>query len=175
MKQLFLCAFLLALMLVHPSGHAQTYPCAGSGAGPGEVVVGQTQAGNGVASFLLCQSQDDAQGAAAQPQPQWSTRWGAIVTDEPHGIVGSSAGTASEALAERTAMIDCKAKGGVNCTKQISFSNSCAALLVGDKTFNVNSGETEAIASQKAMAVCTANDTGCQVYFKICSLPARIQ
>ena len=50
-------ALLAALMLLSglPSAaQAQQYPC-GNGPGPGEVVVGQTLGGSGIAPILLCQ------------------------------------------------------------------------------------------------------------------------
>jgi len=116
-----------------------------------------------------------------QQQPQnlpsvvWESRWGAIATDEPHGVVGSSSGLTGENLARKLAMVDCRSKGGVNCTLQIVFSNGCGALLVGDKTFNLDVGETEGIAIQKAMDVCKDGDTGCHVYFTTCSPAVRTQ
>ena len=109
------------------------------------------------------------------PSPKWESRWGAIATDEPKGVVGSSSGLLSSSKAENVAIDDCRSKGGSNCKLQLSYSNGCGALLVGDKTFNLNWGSTEEIAIQKAMTVCKASDTGCHVYFTSCSMPTLLK
>lgn len=170
MKALLLMTLLAGLWTMSTVAHAQAYPC--SGPGPGEVVVGQTQGGQGIAPIPLCQRVDQPQ---SPPPPQWESRWGAITTDVQHGVVGSSTGELNASAAEQRAITDCKTKGGKDCQVQISFSNGCGVMLVGKKTFNLNMGETEAIATQKAMQTCSANDTDCQVYFSICSPPARLQ
>ncbi|WP_194270564.1 DUF4189 domain-containing protein [Glaciimonas soli] len=136
--------------------------------------MGQTPGGQGVASMPLCQRTNQQQ---QQPTPQWQSRWGAIATDVSpgRGIIGASKDTLSASAAEQSAMSDCAAKGGANCTLQITFSNGCGTLIAGHKTFNVSSGATEAIAVQKGIGVCSKSDTGCSLYFKTCSPAVRVQ
>src|ERR1700754_2591147 len=68
---------------------------------------------------------------AAQPAPNpghWETRWGALASYEPSGILGAANGLQTKEQAERAAMADCKEKGGVNCKMEASYHNACAAL-----------------------------------------------
>lgn len=172
MRLLFTVAFLLGLTLLHRSAHAQAYPC--SGPGPGEVVVGETQAGNGVASVPLCQRLNgSSQGAASQPQ--WQDRWGAIATDEPHGILGSVTGMKNRSLAEQGALVDCRAKGGKSCKLETWYNNGCATLTVGDRGYNVNHSATLELAVLEGLKMCKADgDAGCRTYFSACSPAVRI-
>ncbi|WP_425601660.1 DUF4189 domain-containing protein [Dyella subtropica] len=168
MRQLKLTVFSLSALALHCApAHAQGCP---AGTYP--------MSGNGVFTCLpdpnYNQQQQSPQSATPTPVRAWESHWGAIATDEPHGVVGSSSGVRSAEKAERKAIEDCKSKGGSNCKLQLSYSNGCGALLVGDKTFNLNWGGSEKEAIQKAMTVCTASDTGCHVYFTSCSQAARL-
>lgn len=162
--------FGLTLFLLLAAGHvrAQAYPCGGPG--PGEVVVGQTQGGQGVASVPLCQRVDQQSPQTPQPAPpQWASRWGAIATDGDKGVVGSASGSASRAIAEKTAMSDCQSKGGAPCKLQVSYANGCGALVVGDKVFDADWGNTKEEAIGKATKVCSAESANCHAYFTTCS------
>ncbi|WP_194270565.1 DUF4189 domain-containing protein [Glaciimonas soli] len=170
MKTLVLISLLIGSLIAYLPSYAQTYPC--SGPGPGEVVVGQTQGGQGVASIPLCQRVNQQQ--AQQPPPKWESRWGAIVTDSDKAIVGSASGSLSQDSAERSAISDCKAKGGAHCELQVSYANGCGAMILGDKAFDVDWGSTKAEAIQKATNVCSAASPNCHVYFTTCSPPAQI-
>lgn len=151
--------------------HAQVYPC--SGPGPGEVVVGQTDAGNGVAPMLLCQRVQTSQ-APQTPQPQWQSRWGAIATDADKAAVGSATGLMTQDEAERSAVTDCLAKGGKDCKLQVSYANGCGAMVLGDKAFTVNFGNTEAEAIEKATSICSTSSSNCHAYFTTCSPAVRV-
>src|SRR5579859_6511270 len=160
MKTLALiCLLLLASSAASPT-HAQVYPC--SAPGPGEIVVGQTDAGNGIAPMQLCQrTQTPTQASQASP-PKWESRWGAIATDEPHGILGSAADMHSREAAEQSAMSDCKDKGGKNCKLETWFSNGCAVLVVGDHVYNVTADSSLEKATDLGMKTCSAGGvTGC--------------
>lgn len=157
-------------------GRAQVHPCGGPG--PGEVVVGQTETGNGLAPVPLCQSSNGVGGTtdAQAPALHWESRWGAIATDEPHGVLGSVTNMSSRRDAEKAAMEDCKAKGGENCKLETWYSNGCAALILGDNFYNVTAGTSIAQAIEEGMKTCSAKgQTGCHVYFKACSPPAPVR
>lgn len=174
MKRFLLMCFSAISFFTYTSVHAQTYPC--SGAGAGEVVVGQTGASNGIASVPLCQhaGNSDASSSPSQPQSHWKSRWGAIATDEPHGALGFSSGIKSGSSAEKAAINDCKAKGGVNCTVQVSYSNACGAVVVGDTVFNANWGNSVQEAVKKGIDMCNKASTNCHAYFTTCSPPVLV-
>jgi hypothetical protein len=113
---------------------------------------------------------------ASQPPPErWTDHYGAIATDEPRGAMGASTDMPDRHSAEITAIAKCVAKGGVNCTTQISYGNQCVALVVGGKIFNVNTGATVAQATEKGIQMCKTSANDCHVYYSACSLPVRIQ
>lgn len=118
-----------------------------------------------------------------QPQPQapqsppqiWIDHWGALSTDTPKGILGSSTNAINQESAEQAALADCRSKGGKQCVLQISFRNGCAAMVLGNKTFNTKSAATLDEAIQKGMSMCSSGDGNCHVYYSTCSLPTSIQ
>jgi hypothetical protein len=139
---------------------------------------GMEEYGAGVCGYS--QSEEPAQQARPQqpalPPPQWATRWGAIATDSPKGVLGAVVNVSSKSEAQQAAMADCKAKGGTKCKVDIAYDNECAAVVVGDGGYNVGSDATTDKASQLGMNVCTkAGRTNCHVYYSACSLPIRIQ
>jgi len=110
------------------------------------------------------------------PPELWQDHWGAIATYEPSGVLGVAANMQSESQAKQAAMADCQAKsGGSNCKFQLSYRNGCAAMVLGDKVFNVNSAGALDQAVQKGMAQCSSASSNCHVYYSACSLPVRIQ
>ncbi|MEP6898066.1 MAG: DUF4189 domain-containing protein [Rhodanobacter sp.] len=115
----------------------------------------------------------------AQPQlpsPQWARRWGSIATDSINGSLGTTVGQSSQREAEQSAMADCLKKGGVQCKIQTTYDNECAAMILGDKEFNVGTAANLDKAVQLGIKVCTdAGDTNCHVYYSACSLPVQIQ
>lgn len=115
------------------------------------------------------------QSTPATPKIRWASEWGAIATDEPDGILGSSSSMSSQADAEAAALADCKAKGGINCKLETWFRNGCAALVVGNDIYNVTTGTTLDEAKSKGLEISSAASPNCQVYYSTCSLPERIQ
>jgi hypothetical protein len=162
MKVLILICLELILLAANLPVCAQVHPC--SGPGPGEVVVGQTQGGQGVASVPLCQSADQQQ-ASAPPSLKWESRWGAVATDASHGALGSVTDIPNQRAAEKGAIDDCKAKGGVNCTIQLPYKNACTALVVGDTKFIVTVDKTAEIAGKQGIDGCSKDSANCHVYF----------
>ena len=165
-----ICSFLLfgSLLLTCGTVNAQT-----------ACPPGMTPYGVGVCGYDNSQQQEPTaqlQEPSPQPTPQeWEDHYGAIATDEPRGAMGVSTDMPDRQSAENVAMENCRAKGGVNCTTQISYGNQCVAMVVGGKIFNVNSGPTVTQATEKGMKLCTPVANDCHVYYSACSLPERIQ
>lgn len=110
------------------------------------------------------------------PPPQWASRWLAVATDSVKGTLGSATDMQNRENAEQAAIADCQAKGGTKCKLDVSYSNGCAAMVVGDGGYNSNGAATENEAIQLGMKVCmNAGHTKCHVYYAVCSPPARIQ
>jgi hypothetical protein len=83
---------------------------------------------------------------------------------------------ASKSEAEQEALLDCKLKGGPICKIEVAYDNECAAVVVGDKGYNVNTDATVDAAVQYGMKTCSnAGGSGCHAYYTACSLPVRIQ
>jgi hypothetical protein len=168
MKMFSLLLLAAILLLINLQVDAQVHPC--SGPGPGEVVVGQTEVSNGVAPTPLCRSVEGQDASPSQTTTlHWVSQWGAIATDEPHGVLGFSTGLSSASKAEKAAIEDCRTKGGANCTLQVSYANGCGAVVVGDTVFNVNWGHDERDASSKGIRACERDSKNCHVYFTTCS------
>lgn len=111
-----------------------------------------------------------------QPPPQtWVDHYGAMVSDDSLGKLGVAVDRADEARAWQTAEEDCHAKGGLNCTRLISYRNECVAMVLGDKTYSFSAGPTATDATQRATKKCMASTTNCHAYYSACSLPIRIQ
>jgi hypothetical protein len=110
------------------------------------------------------------------PPARWADQWGAIVTDNPHGIVGSAKEMSNEADAKRSAYASCKAKRGDDCKLRLTYKNGCAVFVAGDKVSNGASDAT--LTGAKTLAIQTCEKTGdknCEVVYSGCSMPVRIQ
>ena len=107
--------------------------------------------------------------------PNWESRWLAVATDAPNGVLGTATNLRTRDEAERMAFEDCVAKGGTACEISLSLSNGCAALAAGKTGFNVRGAETEEVAKTRAMQTCNRSTTGCAIYYTACSPPVRIR
>lgn len=106
-----------------------------------------------------------------QPTGYWEKTWGAIAPSPVGGVVGAAVGSSSKEEAERTALADCKAKGGGACKVLIAYHNQCGVMVVGEKkTFTASGGSPEH-AAKVGIEYCEANDTNCSVYYSACSEP----
>lgn len=105
----------------------------------------------------------------------WESRWGAIAVDGRAGVIGAAAGQTGKRNAIRAAEAECLAKGGKDCDSQIEFFNQCAVLVWGDTHFRTVSGPTIEVASDRALELCRSTDTGCELYYTVCSLPERVR
>lgn len=106
--------------------------------------------------------------------PAWSTRWGAIASDE-EGSFGIVTGIDSERKAKKAALAKCAAeRGSKSCTLDLAFRNQCAAIVTsGGQVFIQGAAyEEDAIAAgQKRCAESKAEK--CWVHYSGCSLPVR--
>lgn len=109
------------------------------------------------------------------PTPKWATRWGAIAIDDPNSIAGAVVGKRSKRQAEKSAIAECKARGGWDCHVRIAYRDQCAVIVWGKKKYSTASAATKEQAVQIGMQICNAGDIDCQVYYEDCSLPVRIQ
>lgn len=136
-----------------------------------------TQGPVGCAPIPGYDQQQQAQPQQPQsPPPQWATRWGAIATDGPGGHLGAVTGLTSKSDAQRLAIADCHAKGGIQCEVEVAYDNECAAMVLGHKEHSSNAAATTDEAVSLGMKICAnAGDTNCHVYYSACSLPIRIQ
>ncbi|RUL66561.1 DUF4189 domain-containing protein [Dyella dinghuensis] len=110
------------------------------------------------------------------PPMQWASTWGAIATDEPHGILGAAVGMPSKREAEQAALSDCRSKNGSDCKLELAYDNECAALVVSKTGYVVTAHQTKDLAIQSGMKTC--RDSGyedCHAYYSACSLPQQIQ
>lgn len=167
-----LIAIWLGIVLVSADGalHAQEYE-QGSG-------IAGCQAGSGVCNGWQWQQPNNQQqlttAPASDPSYKWQSRWGAIATDAAQGALGFSSGIESGSSAEKAAINDCRTKGGVNCTIQVSYSNACGAVVVGDTVFNANWGNSVQEAVKKGIDMCNKASTNCHAYFTTCSPPVLV-
>jgi hypothetical protein len=126
---LFLSIGLLRLTPIY----AQVYPCAGPG--PGEVIVGQTQAGNGIASIPLCkrvqprtpQTSQASQGPIFVPGV-----YGALAYDRKTQTLSIEYGRENSKAAGRDALQSCKLKGGSSCELITTFMGTISVVADAD-------------------------------------------
>lgn len=113
-------------------------------------------------------------GGAAEPEPQWETRWGVIVTAD--GAMGVSVGKLSREGAEQEAMSQCKAHSRGNVCKVLAaYYNQCAAVAWGDKgSFWARSPDLKD-AEATALGNCEKSTTNCDLYYSACSYAERAQ
>lgn len=111
---------------------------------------------------------------SAAPSVRWIDRWGAVATDGPKGILGIANGATSERSAVKSAMKDCKEKGG-NCRLQLAYRNQCAVLVSGDRQFLVQGAENIEIATNVALKKCATDDVNCRVHYSGCSYPEKVR
>ncbi|MDP9930067.1 DUF4189 domain-containing protein [Variovorax paradoxus] len=133
---------------------------------------------NGRAGAIVCSPIPGygQQQAPQQPATQWESRWGAIATSVPDGILGVATDKRSKQEASQVAVQDCQSKGGLNCKIKIPYDNQCAAIVVGDGGYNASSAITVDRAVELGMKTCRDGGlANCHTYYTACSLPARIR
>ncbi|MGJ7491923.1 DUF4189 domain-containing protein [Variovorax sp. ZT4R33] len=137
---------------------------------PGQIPYGS---GNGL---NVCGPSNRQQSAPQPPAPQWESRWGAIATDAPKGVIGATVDKPSKREASQAAVSDCQQQGGVNCRIDVAYDNQCAVLVVGVNGYNTPNAATVEKATELGMKTCReAGSTDCRVLYSACSLPVRIR
>ena len=114
--------------------------------------------------------------STARPASEWLTRWGAIASDGSLGVMGAVDSRSSKKQAEREAISECKSRGGVTCSIQLSYYNQCVVTIQGSRTANNTRAATIEEATAIGMRTCTSQgDDDCKVYYKACSMPVRVR
>jgi hypothetical protein len=111
---------------------------------------------------------------AQPPQERWADRWGAIASDGDvtYGIVTDMV---SKDEAKRSALAECKKRGGGACSIERYFVNQCAVVIAGDGATASSNAPTVDEAVEIGMPICSENGgTNCHVYYSGCSLPVRL-
>jgi hypothetical protein len=166
MKYLLLLMLLLELFVINHRAHAE------GGCPPGSYPIN----GQGWQTCAPIPNYDTQQQSLTTRPPSqwWEDRWGAVATDAEKGALGSASSMSSQASAERTALNECRSKGGARCKLDISYVNTCAAMVVGDRGYTVRTGGTREVAIDYGEKVsCSTKDLNCRVYYTDCSLPVR--
>lgn len=113
--------------------------------------------------------------ASYQPQtPAWETRWGAFAFGSD-GEVGVAAEKRSERSARRSAVADCKKRGGVECEAVFTYKNQCAAIATGKVKSTSQGAPTEDEAKALALQGCEEGGSRCRIYYSGCSPPERVR
>lgn len=120
-------------------------------------------------------AQQQPQAIPQPPSSKWESRWGAIASDFQEGALGVATDMKSREAAEEAAKADCRENGGVICILETWYSNSCAAMILGDTKHSTNNAPTLNEAIQLGMEKCQRDTTNCEVYYKACSMPVRIR
>ncbi|WP_425477345.1 DUF4189 domain-containing protein [Lysobacter capsici] len=121
--------------------------------------------------------QSGASGQSA-PAARWADRWGAIAIDDRDGGVGL--GTAqmmtTERKAKKTALDECRAKGGTSCRVILAYYNQCGVVVAGDAGWNSTSAGSVGEATKRSFEKCEKSGLkNCKVYYSNCSLAERVR
>ncbi|WP_082638594.1 DUF4189 domain-containing protein [Lysobacter antibioticus] len=111
----------------------------------------------------------------APPAARWESRWGAIATDAPNAVLGTSTGRKSKRQAEAQALSECRDKGGRNCVLDVAYFDQCAILVTGDKNYSVHTAGSVDRASELGMRQCGRDDTHCRIHYANCSPPQLVR
>jgi hypothetical protein len=158
----------LVLLCGAAAAHAQGGNCP-----PGYYQVGDPNQGSTGCAPLPDGAQDQQ---SSPPTQRWLDQWGAIASYIPKGILGVSTNSPTRELAEQAAIQDCRAKGGLDCKIEISYSDQCAAVVAGVPGYVVEIDATQTGVINKSMKECVADgNQSCRALYAACSLPRRIQ
>jgi hypothetical protein len=143
---------------------------------------GMVPYGAGVCGYDQGQSQGAPLQIPAAPPTKWADEWGAIALYLPQGgtnqkgVLGAATLQPGDSAAKQVALLDCQAKGGLDCKIKAVYRNECAALVAGNPDYNIAGGVTIEAAVAKGTKICTdGGNTGCHVYYYGCSLPQVVQ
>jgi hypothetical protein len=138
---------------------------------PGTIPYG---GGQGLSTCGADNSQQQSGDLGATP-PLWLDRWMAFATDAKHSILGLALDRSNVGEAQRAALSDCRAKGGVDCKFENAFLDSCAAVTVGDHGYTIMGEVTLAEATKQSRDVCKKEgDASCYTYYAACDFAVRL-
>lgn len=159
-------AGLLGLLSVAGSVHAQAYYCAG--AGPGEVIVGMQQGGNGIASMPLCQRVDNGNSQQApqgyMPQMKLPDTYMAVIIHPDTSKFWATTGYGSNEAATQVALQACTQTMGEGCEVASAWSNFAQIAVIEDAAGNLYvEGEHtgRGRAEKNAQKTCEKYSSGC--------------
>jgi len=160
LKALVALLFLTLCVVAPGRAHAE------GGCPPGQY----PQQGQGWQTCVPIPGANQANTQAVQNAGHWETRWGAVATFEPTGVLGAVTGLRTKDEAQQGAMDDCKAKGGTSCKLEVAYQNGCAALAGSDSGYVVTSDAEASSAEKSAMATCSkAGNANCHIFYSACS------
>ncbi|MGO1069628.1 DUF4189 domain-containing protein [Lysobacter sp. CA199] len=109
------------------------------------------------------------------PEPRWANRWGAVANDKT-GIFGVSVNEATEKRAAKSAIADCKKKGGADCASSFTYGNQCVSIATSDSDSTVARATDLRTAESDSLQGCQKASNGqlCAVYYSACSLPVKV-
>jgi Domain of unknown function (DUF4189) len=153
------------------------YPCGNPG--PGEIIVGQTEGGNGIASTPLCEyvgEDDGTSDGGSDPGGYWVDQyttlvWGTDGNGQP--TYSWYANGTSQSEADAGALAQCQSSGFSNCAIATNVVNGAIAIAV-DKSGTLHSdwGKDPREAKKKALKFCKSQGgKGCQIE-KVLDSPA---
>ncbi len=116
---------------------------------------------------------------AVVPPPRLIDRWevhedrfGAIAMSPSDGAYGTSFNQPSLDAAKREALIQCRARGGVECSVAGHHQNFCQTFTWGGGKYAINVGDTVEASREKSLEVCAKESGGqCEVIETFCSTP----
>ncbi|WP_421567375.1 DUF4189 domain-containing protein [Stenotrophomonas sp. PD6] len=150
---------------------------------PGQYPVG----GQGVQGCAPIPGGGGAGAAPSAPRAtgKWETRWGAIAEDSSANVrgvplaTGVSESKRSKREAEKVAVEQCRAGGGLKCEVTATYNNQCIAVAdpmprsqggPGGRSSTYSAGTAEQ-AKDLAMKGCSvAENSGCSITYSACSM-----
>lgn len=118
--------------------------------------------------------QQGSNGVQPQRQVRWASRWGAVVSDQ--SAFGIVSGMPDKASAISAAQRECQARGGVNCSVNNVYANSCVAVMANGQIIWTENAGTSEEATRMGMKNCSSKGSAkCWVYYAGCSLPQRLE
>lgn len=174
----------LGLGCLVPGAALAEYPCGSPG--PGEVIVGQTPGGDGIASVPLCEYVGEDDGGdygdgsgGGDPGGYWVDRYGALAWgQEANGAPTYTwyVNAASQAEAENGALAQCSASGFGDCQAATWVVNGTIAIAVdASGVLYSDHGEDARQAGKKALRACKRQGgKGCKVERTLDSLPVWV-
>ncbi|AWG27517.1 DUF4189 domain-containing protein [Burkholderia cenocepacia] len=118
--------------------------------------------------------QQGTNGVQPQRQIRWASRWGAVVSSQ--GAFGIVSDMPDKDSAISAAQRECQARGGVNCSVNNVYANTCVAVMANGQIIWTENAGTSEEAGRMGMKNCASKGSAkCWVYYAGCSLPQRLE